>query len=150
MSRAQSPTRAQFPSSTTEEMLGRLMTQMESLAISFNVLKKENDNRIEEISKLAIKIGCSGEVETDKETRQPEITNDSSSENEAEDQRIQENRSARLSARFPAPTAPLTTEQATINAKIAVETIRGINGQDGIGVEDFIRTLKRVRNPIFC
>ena len=145
MSRAQSPVRTQSPSHTTEELLGRMLAQMESLTFSFNTLKRENDNRIDEISKLAKKIGCSGEVETDKETRQPEITNDSSSENEAEDQRIQENSSARFSARFPAPTAPLTTEQETINAKIAVETIRGINGQDDVGVEDFIRTLKRAR-----
>ena len=42
---------------------------------------RENDNRIEEISKLAKKAGCSGEIETDKKNvAQPEDTNDSSSE----------------------------------------------------------------------
>ena len=45
------------------------------------MLKRENDNRIEEISKLAKKVGCRGEVETDRETTQrQEVTNDSSSE----------------------------------------------------------------------
>ena len=54
---------------------------MESLTFSFNMLKRENDNRIEEISKLAKKVGYSGEVETDRETTlRQEVTNDSSSE----------------------------------------------------------------------
>ena len=62
-------------------MLGRMMAQMEVLTISFDALMRENDNRIEEISKLAKKVGCSGEIETDKENvDQPEGTNDSSSE----------------------------------------------------------------------
>ena len=83
MSRVQSPVRAYFPFHTTEELLGRMLAQMESLTISFNMLKKENDNRIEEISKLAKKVGCSGEVETDRETTQrQEVTNDSSSKEE--------------------------------------------------------------------
>ena len=33
------------------------------------MLKRENDNRIEEIFKLAKKVGCSGEVEKDRETQ---------------------------------------------------------------------------------
>ena len=58
-----------------------MLTQMESLTISFNMLKRENDNRIEEISKLAKKVGYSREGETDRETTQrQEVTNDSSSE----------------------------------------------------------------------
>ena len=57
---------------------------MESLTISFNTSRKENANRIEEISKLAKIVGCSGEVETDKEACQPAFTNDSSEEEELE------------------------------------------------------------------
>ena len=41
-----------------------MIAQMESLTISFNMLNRENDNRIEKISKLAKKVGWSGEVET--------------------------------------------------------------------------------------
>ena len=54
-----------------------MLVQTESLTISFNILRRENDNRIEEISKLAKKVGFSGGVETDKEAREPEFTNDS-------------------------------------------------------------------------
>ena len=70
MSRVHSPVWAKSPSHTTEELLGRMLAQMESLTFSFNTLKRENENRIEEISKLAKKVGCSGEVEIDKETTQ--------------------------------------------------------------------------------
>ena len=81
MSRVHSPVRVQSPSHTTEELLGQMLAQMESLTFSLNMLKRKNDNRIEEISKLIKKVGCSGEVETDWETTQrQEVTNDSSSE----------------------------------------------------------------------
>ena len=83
MSRVHSTVRAKTPSHTTEELLGRMLAQMESLTFSFNTLKRENENRIEEISKPAKKVGCSGEVEIDKETTQrQDVTNDSSSEGE--------------------------------------------------------------------
>ena len=59
MFRVQSPTRGQSPPQTKEEMLGRMMAQMEALTISFNALMRENDNRVQEISKLAKKVGCS-------------------------------------------------------------------------------------------
>ena len=61
-----------------------MLAQMESLTISFNTSRRKNDNRIKEILKLAKKVGCSGEVETNKEARQPEFMNDSSAEEELE------------------------------------------------------------------
>ena len=77
--RAQSPKRTQSPSHlTTNELLTKVLSQMETLTNAFNSLKKENDNRIEEISQLARKIGCSVEVETDKEAPQLEIIEDTS------------------------------------------------------------------------
>ena len=95
MFRVHSPVRVKSPFHTTEELLGRMLAQMESLTFSFNTLKRENENKIEEISKLAKKVGCSGEVETDKGTTQrQDVTNDSSSEGE------QENRQARDNLRF--------------------------------------------------
>ena len=59
MSRVQSPVRAQSPSHTTEELLGRMLAQIKSLTY-FYMLKRENDNIIEKIPKLAQKVGCSG------------------------------------------------------------------------------------------
>ena len=67
MSRAQFPVRAKSPARSTEELLSCMLSTIEALTISFNVLKRENENRIEEISKLTKKVGCSGEIETDKE-----------------------------------------------------------------------------------
>ena len=52
--RAQSPTRTQSPSHLpTDELLTRVLSQIETLTNAFNSLKKKNDNRIEEISQLA-------------------------------------------------------------------------------------------------
>ena len=48
--RAQSPKRTQSLSHlTTDELLTRVLSQMETLTNAFNSLKKENDNHIEEI-----------------------------------------------------------------------------------------------------
>ena len=101
-----------------------------------------------------MKVGCSGEVETDRETTQRlEVTNDSSSEEERKDKQAQENLRLRTeniitqpSVRFPVPSAPHIIEEERINAKTAIETIRGINGQDNIGIEDFIKTVKRAKS----
>ena len=134
MSRAQSPVRAKSPARSTEELLSRMLSQIEALTISFNALKHENENRIEEISKLAKKVGCSGEIETDKENvQQPELTNDFLSEEEQEERQAQENLRLRNEnvynqppVRFPVPSAPHVVEEEIINAKTAIETIRGI------------------------
>ena len=68
MSRAQSPVRAQSPSYTTDELLVRVLHQLKTLTISFNALKKENENRIDEISRLSKKLGGAGTVEKDSES----------------------------------------------------------------------------------
>ena len=126
---------------------------MESLTFSFNMLNRENYNKIEEISKLAKKVGCSEEVETDRETTQrQEVTNDSSSEEEQENKQAQENLRfrneniyAQLNVRFPIPSALHIVEKVRIKAETAIETIQRINGQDDIGIEDFINTIKEAK-----
>ena len=83
------------------------------------MLKRENDNRIKEIFKLAKKVGCSGEVETDRDTTQrQEVTNDSSSEEEQENYQAQKNlrfRNENIYAepivRFPVPSASHIVEK---------------------------------------
>ena len=144
MSRVHSLVRAKSPSHTTEELLGRMLAQMKSLTFSFNMLKRENDNRIEEIYKLAKKVGCSGEVETDKETTQrQEVTNETTQEN----LRFRnESIYAESNVRFPVPSASHIVEDERIKAEIAIETICGINGQDDIGIEDFIKTVKKAKD----
>ena len=83
MSRAQSSVRAPSPFRSTDELLGRVLNQMEALTISFTALKRENENRIKEISKLSKKIGGAGTVETDNEfQRRLEVTDDQSTDEE--------------------------------------------------------------------
>ena len=120
---------------------------------NINTLKRENENRIEEISKPAKKIGCSEEVETDKKTTQrQDVTNDTSSEGEQENRQAEENLRfkneniyAEPNVRFPVPSASHIDEEGRIKAETAIETIREVNGQDDIGIEDFIKTVKKVK-----
>ena len=143
MSRAQSPVRAPSPSRSTDELLGRVLNQMEALTISFTALKRENENRIKEISKLSKKIGGVGTVETDNEfQRRREVTDDHSTDEEIPER--QENIYVQPQfTQVPLPTAP--QEERKMGAKLAIETIKTINGQDDMGVEDFIKIDKRAR-----
>ena len=130
-----------------------MLAQIESLTFSFKTLKRKNQNRIEEISSLVKKVGCSGEVETDKETTErQDVTNDSSSEGEQENRQAQanlrfrsENIDAEPNVRFPVPSESHIDEKGRIKAETAIETIRGINVQDDIGIEDFIKTVKKAK-----
>ena len=123
--RAQSPTRTQSPNHlTTDELLTRVLSQMETLTNAFNSLKKENYNRIEEISQLARKIGCSAEVETDKEALQLEIIQDTS-DGEQEDGRVNPKEYINRS-KFS--TQPTYESEDRIDATIALEIIRALNG----------------------
>ena len=140
--RAQSPIRTQSPSQlTTDELLTRVLSQMETLTNAFNSLKKENDNRIEGISQLARKVGCSAEVDTDKEAPQLEISEDTS-DGEQEDGRVNQKENINRS-KFC--TQPTYEGEDRINVTIALETIRTLNGQDDIGGEDFVKSVKRAR-----
>ena len=122
--RAQSPIRTQSPSHlTTDELLTTILSQKETLTNAFNSLKKENDNRIKEISQLARKIGCSAEVEIDKEAPQLEMTEDTS-DGEQEDGRVNPKENINRS-KFC--TQPTYEGEDHINATIALETIRTLN-----------------------
>ena len=126
---------------TTDELLTRVLSQIGTITNAFNSLKKENDNRIEEISELAKKIGCSAEVETDKEAPQLEITKDTT-DGEQEDGRVNPKKNMN---RSKCCTQPAYESEDRINATIALETIKTWNGQDGIGVEDFVKSVKGAR-----
>ena len=141
--RAQSPIRTQSSSFlTTDELSTRVLSQMETLTNAFNnSLKKENDNRIEKILQLARKIGCSVEVEINKEAPQLEITEDTS-EGEHKDGRVNQKENINRS-KFC--TQPTYESEDRINATIALETIRTLNVQGDLGVEDFVKSVKRAR-----
>ena len=141
MSRTQSPTLIDPPSNMSmERMLGDILTKLQSIEISQNYLKRENENRVKEMSKLVKKLGYSGEVETDNDVRRSEITNDSSTDDEALEKPQMEN--SREQKYFQRPTAPIE-EDKSIDAKLAIESIKILNSQDDMGVEDFIKSIKK-------
>ena len=83
MSRAQSPTGTRSPlHPSSEDLMTKLLTQMDAITLSLDSLRKGNVNRVEEISKLAQRVGCTGEIETDKDGVNPRITNGSSTDDE--------------------------------------------------------------------
>ena len=118
------------------------------MAPNLEALKIENDNRIEEIQKIAEWLGYSAELETDK--GQIRDDNDEASQEELEEraaierQRIRNENIIREQRNHQSSVTPL--EEERINAKLAVEIIKTINGQDDIGVEDFIKNDKRARD----
>ena len=80
------------------------------------------------------------------------MTNDYSSEEEQEEKQAQKNlwfRNENIYTQppvgFPVPSASHVIEKERVNVKTAIETIRVINGQDDIGVEDFIKTVKTAK-----
>ena len=111
-------------------------------------MKKENENRIEEISKLSKKIGGSGTVETDNEFQQRLEVTDHSTDEEIPESKGNFERQEKIYVQpqfmqVPIPTAPY--EERKMGAKLAIETIKAINGQDDMGVEDFIKAVKGAR-----
>ena len=80
------------------------------------------------MSKLAKKVGCSEEVETDRETTRPqEVTNNSSSEEEQENKQAQDNLRfrndniyAEPNVRFPVPSASHISEEGRIKAETVI------------------------------
>ena len=119
-----------------------------AMASNIEALKIENDNRIEEIQKIAKGLGYSAELETDK----GQITDDNDEVSQElleeraaiERQRIRNENIIREQRSHESSVTPL--EEERINAKLAVEIIKTINGQDDIGVEDFIKNVKRARD----
>ena len=122
---------------------------MEAITLSLNSLRKENDNRVEEISKLAQRVGCTGEIETDRDGVNLGFTNDSSTDDEEvqAQERIRERNeqiSQRLKQRHHLPTL-YSEEEEKIIAKDAIETIRTLNGRDDMGIEKFIKCVKKAK-----
>ena len=50
-----------------------------------------------------------------------------------------------LGMRFPVSSVSHIVEEERRKAETAIETIRGINGQDDIGIEYFIKTVKKAK-----
>ena len=92
-------------------------------------------------SSLARKIRCSAKVETGKEAPQSEIT-ENISDGEQEDGRVNQKENINRS-KFC--TQATYESEDRINATMVLQTIRTLNGQDDIGVEDFVKSVKRAR-----
>ena len=128
--------------------LSNLTIHVTTMSSNIEALKIENDNRIKEIQNIAKRLGYSAELETDK----GQITddNDEVSQEELEEraaikrQRIRNENIIREQRNHQSSVAPF--EEERFNAKLAVEIIKTINGQDVIGVEDFIKNVKRARD----
>ena len=128
--------------------LSNLTTHVTAIALNIEALKIENDNRIKEIQKITKGLGYSAELETD--NRQIIDDNDEVSQEELEEraaierQHIRNENIIRQQRNHQSSVTPL--EEVRINAKLAVKIIKTINGQNDIGVEDFMKNVKRARD----
>ena len=126
------------------------MAKVDAITISQNMIRRENENKREEIYQLAKNLGYSVEVVTDN----PEITEDENfhrkEKEEKEEQTAMENRRRRNQEilekkdkeRMETHETRITGED-TLRARDILDTIAVLNGQNGIGVEDFIKSIKR-------
>ena len=84
-SRAQPPVQPQSTIiATTNELLAQLIAKIEAITIGQNMQKRKNENRMEEISKLAKNLGYLGEVVTDS----PDKTEDENLRQKEEEKQI--------------------------------------------------------------
>ena len=144
MSRAASPILK-----TTDEKLSLLLSKVSQIELGMTVLNRENANRVDEILKLSKKLGFQAKVETDKEC--PEYT----SEDEDVDDGHERNRvqsPLMHSPSFREHNLRATGEDAnnpfneSLLAKDIIRTIKGISGQDDMGIEDFIKSIERAKH----
>ena len=151
---------SQSPIFTTSKIFAQIIGQISALTLKTDNLSQQNNNRMEEISSLANKMGFPSEAISD----YPELTEAEDIKNleeknikSLEDLKIQhsvENRRRRnqqiLEARekqkdpYFSPTAP-RLEEETLKAKDILDTITILKGQDDIGGEDFIKNIKRAK-----
>ena len=137
MSRATSPVRG-----TTDQLLQQLLAKFGTLETRLDVLTSENASRMREIITMGERLGMKPEegYATDE---------DRNLMTEEEEETIpHKNRKTRTTHEIQGTEGrtgyrPFAEEQ--IPAKELIRTLKAINGQDDMGIEDFIKTIKKAR-----
>ena len=119
-----------------------------TLIENITILSQENENRLHEGQEVLKQIGIQGEILTDREQiNETNMTEDVDSEEEKSEQRVRHrnemimrNRQATVAQESP------VRRIEGIQAKDAIRVIKSINGQHDMGVEDFIKTILRIKN----
>ena len=128
--------------------ISKLTLGQTTLTENITILSQENEKRLHEGQEILKRIGIQGAILTDREQiNETNMTEDVDAEEEESVQRIRHmnemimrNRQATVAQESP------VRRIEGIQAKDAIRAIKSINGQDDMGIEDFIRTILRIKN----
>lgn len=152
------PTRAQSPSregistallNALDEIrrsISTLVINQSAAAENISILAKENEKRMREGQEILKRIGIKGNIQTDTEgTNEGKMTEDKDSDDEQAKLRLRTRNESILRSRQQLETQALHYQDG-IPAKEIIRAIKPINGQDDMGVEDFIKIVMRMKN----
>jgi Zinc knuckle./Retrotransposon gag protein. len=149
MSRATSPVRA-----TTEQLLQQILAKFNTMETRLEILTSENAERVKEIVTMGKRLGMQPEVGYATEDDGNLLTEEEQETNSRRNHRSRignenQNMEPRMLNRpFVETRAGFNQVQVAeqlIPAKDIIRTIKAINGQDDIGIEDFIKTIRKAR-----
>ena len=122
--------------------------------ISTRILATENDHRTHEVAQLGEKLGMTTKIETDKEENL-EITYDNDDEEDTEPKKlptpvVKNTNNTRNIKENQTNSRSNTDDDCNIPAKVIIEMIKPLNRHDDIGVEDFIKSVKKAQKNVLA
>lgn len=151
-SRAQSPSREGIPTALLNALdeirksISTLVLNQTAAAENISILSRENMKRMKEGQEILARIGIKGDIQTDTEgANGGRMTEDRDSDEEHAKLKLRtRNESILRNRQQLEPQAPHW--QDGIPAKDIIRAIKPINGQDDMGVEDFIKIVTRTKS----
>ena len=117
--------------------------------ISTRILATENDHRTHEVAQLGEKLGMTTKIETDKEENL-EITYDNDDEEDTEPKKlptpvVKNTNNTRNIKENQTNSRSNINDDCNIPAEVIIEMIKPLNRHDDMGVEDFIKSVKKAQ-----
>lgn len=126
--------------------ISTLVINQSAAAENISILAKENEKRMREGQEILKRIGIKGNIQTDTEgTNEGKMTEDKDSDDEQAKLRLRTRNESILRSRQQLEPQALHYQDG-IPAKEIIRAIKPINGQDDMGVEDFIKIVMRMKN----
>ena len=143
---------AQVDSSFLQSIQENIQIILDKLSVvetNISILATENDHRTHEIAQLGEKLGMTTKIETDKEENL-EITSDNEDDEETEPREaptpaVKNTNSTRNIRENQTNSRSNTDDDCNIPAKVIIQMIKPLNGHDDMGVEDFIKNVKKAQ-----
>ena len=132
-----------------QENIQIILDKLSVVEANISILATKNDHRTHEIAQLGEKLGMTTKIETDKEETL-EITSDNEDDEETEPKEpptpaVKNTNSTRNIRENQTNSRSNTDDDCNIPVKVNIRTIQPLNGHDDMGVEDFIKSVKKAQ-----